>query len=476
MDTLEMLAAIDLGSNSFHMLIARVTGDGQLQVVDRIKDMVRLGGGLDDRDHLEPQAQERAIASLERFGERVRALEPKAVRAVGTNTFRKAKNAREFIARAEQALGHSIEIVDGREEGRLVYLGVAHGIFDPQARRRLVVDIGGGSTELILGRGFEIDACQSLYMGCVSYSQRFFPNGRMRAQDFERAGLAARQELRALETAYPERGWEVAIGSSGTIKAAQSIVTEEGFGTLGITLEALRELREHMIQLGYVDALDLDGLSKRRTPVFPGGLAILIGVFESLGLEQMIVSNDAMREGVLHDLYGRIHDRDARDATIDSMATRYMTDRAHAARVERTALALLDQVAEPWQMHERIFRTRLRWACQLHEIGLTVSHGRYHKHGSYLVENSDMAGFSRQDQQLLWALIRSHRRRFKPHRFDGLSGALPVKGRRLCALLRLAILLNRSRADDAVPESLRLQVEGPTLKLTFPDGWLEGPP
>lgn len=470
------LAALDLGSNSFHMIIARVSDDGQLQLVDRLKDMVRLGGGLDEEGNLDVAAQERALASLARFGERLRHLPPEAVRVVGTNTLRKARNAGDFLARAEAALGHTIEIVSGREEGRLIYLGVARGVFDPEGRKRLVVDIGGGSTEVIIGEGFDVLACESLYMGCVSFSQRFFKKGKLKAKYFDRAVLAARQELRAIENRYPEMGWELAVGASGTIKAIQSTLTDEEIGELGITLEAMYRLRDRVLAAGHVDDLALEGLSERRAPVFAGGLAILTGLFESLGVERMVVSDFAMREGVLYDLHGRVRDVDVRDVTIDAMAARYMVDQAHAARVERAAFALLDQVREPWGLGARVFSSQLRWACRLHEIGLAISHGRYHKHGSYLVKHSDMAGFSRQDQQLLWALIRSHRRRFKPHRFEGLPGDLPARGRRLCVLLRLSVLLNRGRSDGAYPDELVIEVDDARVRLRFPEGWLEQSP
>ncbi len=473
----ETLAAIDLGSNSFHMIIARLI-DGQLHRVDKLKDMVRLGGGLDADNNLTSEARERALTSLGLFGERLRQMPVGTVRAVGTNTLRKAKNSREFLREAEERLGHSIEIISGREEGRLIYLGVAHGVFDPDGGRRLVVDIGGGSTEVMIGESFDMQACESLYMGCVSYSQEFFPKGKISRKRFDKAVIAAQQELRSLENAYPSLGWEAALGCSGTIKAVQSILTNEDLGTYGISLPALERLRDELIDIGHTDDInDLSGLSSRRAPVFPGGLAILIGLFKSLGVKRMTVSDFALREGVIYDLWGRVTNHDVRDATINLMEQRYLVDPDHAARVEQTALELLQQVADSWGLEEPIFASRLRWACRLHEIGLAVSHSRYHKHGSYLVENSDMPGFSRRDQQLLWAMIRSHRRRFKPHRFDGLPEPLPLKGAQLCVLLRLAILLNRTRAPDAVPRGLTLKAKNSRkVKLQFPKGWLAQAP
>lgn len=471
----DTLAAIDLGSNSFHMIIARVV-DGQLQVIDRLKDMVRLGGGLDEHNNLSQEAQDRALATLLMFGERVREMPQGSVRALGTNTLRKARNARGFLKQAEQALGHPIEIISGREEGRIVYLGVAHNIFDPSGSSRLVVDIGGGSTEAILGTGFDVNACESLYMGCVSFSRRYFGGGSITPKRFEAAILGARQELRAIEHTYPAMGWKHVFGSSGTIKAIQAVLVEEKLGELGITLEAMHRLKERLIGIGHTDKLRLSGMSEERAPVFAGGLAILIGIFESLGVETMQVSDFALREGAIYDLYGRTQDIDIRDATIANMARRYNVDEAHADRVWSTARTLLGQVEDTWQIQSSYLAAMLRRACKLHEVGLAISHSRYHKHGSYIVENSDMPGFSKKDQQLLWSLVRTHRRQFKPHRFDNLPGELAVQGMRLALLMRLAVLLNRGRAHGAHPSQIGIEVDGRRLRLNFPEGWLDTSP
>ena len=353
----EILAAIDLGSNSFHMIIARVLEDGQLQQVDRIKDMVRLGGGLDEDNNLSKDSMERAIDALARFGERLKEMPSASVRAVGTNTLRKAKESKSFLKKAEEALGHPIEIISGREEGRLIYVGVAHSVFDAQGRKRLVVDIGGGSTEVIIGKEFDVLAVESHYMGCVSFSKKFFSDGKLTRKNFTKATLAARQELVKTSTTFPKVGWEVALGASGTIKAIQSILVEEGLGSLGITLPALYRLRDAMIDLGEVDALEkLSGLKAERVPVIAGGLAVLIGVFEGLDISEMKVSDMALREGVLYDLHGRMTDQDVRDRTISSMATRYMVDTDHAERVWQTAKTILGLVGEDWKIRKRNFK------------------------------------------------------------------------------------------------------------------------
>lgn len=471
----EWLAAVDLGSNSFHMIIAYIA-NGELRLVDKLKEMVRLGGGLREDGSLDKDTRKRALDTLARFGERVRHMPVGTVRAVGTNTLRKAKNTRMFLMRAQHELGHPIEIVSGREEGRLIYLGVAHGISDDDNTNRLVVDIGGGSTEVIIGRGFDMLECESLYMGCVSFSNTYFPEGRLSQKRFDKAVLAARQELRAIEHTYPKIGWTKCIGASGSVKAAHKAILSLFPDILSVSLEHLYAVRDHLVDAGHMNDVQDLNIDEERAPVFPGGLAVLIGVFESLGLHDLLVSESAMREGLLYDLFGRMYQEDIRDLTIMNLANRYHVDTAFAQCVEDTAIMLCEQVASIWNMNTDAFKTRLRWACRIHEIGLAISHSRHHLHGSYLVENSDMAGFSRQDQQLLWALVRTHRRSFKPHRFANLPHEWSLQGQRLCVLLRLAIVLNRSRGPDSVPQGIDIKVGASKIKLKFPKGWLDQAP
>lgn len=469
----ETIAAVDLGSNSFHMVIARVQ-DGQVQVLDRIKEMVRLAGGLGPDNNLSDEARERALETLTRFGERVRGMEVGSVRAVGTNTLRKAKNARAFLDEVEDALGHPVEIISGLEEARLVYMGVAYSLQSGPGKR-LVIDIGGGSTEFIIGRGFESQHRDSKYMGCVSYSRMFFPDAMVDAARFDRAVLSARQELESMAARYSAIGWDVCIGASGTIKAIGQICEEMGYSRGGITLAGMQKIRRRLIKLGTANPNKIAGLSEERVPVFPGGLAILIAAFESLGIKRMLVSDGALREGLMYDLVGRMHQRDIREQTVANMCARYGVDTAHAERVAKTARDLLAQVKEDWELEAPYWEKMLRWAAQLHEIGLAVTHANYHKHGSYLVENSDMPGFSRQDQQFLWALLRSHRRSFKPHRYVNMTNKYSRAGKRLTVLLRIAHLLNRNRRDDFLPP-IKAQAKGRTLELQFPPQWLQNMP
>jgi exopolyphosphatase/guanosine-5'-triphosphate,3'-diphosphate pyrophosphatase len=468
----ESFAAVDLGSNSFHMIVANYS-DGRLQVIDRLKDMVRLASGLDTRHNLNQESMERAIQCLERFGQRISEIPRTNVRAVGTNALRQARNGRSFLADARKALGHPIEIIAGREEARLIFLGVAHTIYH-ETEKRLVVDIGGGSTELILGAGFHPTHLESLYMGCVSTSERFFADGEISAKRMRRALLFARQELEGVEATYRKVGWDAAIGASGTIIAISDSITECGWGKGVITPEDLEKLRERLVAAGDVSALGLASISERRRPVFAGGVAILSAAFEALKIERMTVSDGALREGLLYDLIGRAHDRDVRNKTMADLAERYGADTEQAKRVRTTATDLFRQVRKAWGMDARLDGTLLKWAAEVHEIGLSIAHAQYHRHAAYLLANSDLPGFSREDQFNLATLVRLHRRRLPLEELQQLPDHDRPRLFRLCVLLRLAVLLNRSRSA-ALPE-IGATAADAVLVLAFPRGWLDDHP
>ena len=468
----DIVAAVDLGSNSFHLIVARVE-NGQLQIIDRLRDMVRLGAGLDENKHLTPEAQSRALDCLHRFGQRLRALPHGAVRIVGTNTLRQVRDSDDFLRQAEAALGHPVEIIAGREEARLIYLGVAHGLAGHEVR--MVVDIGGGSTELIIGEGFEPHRMESLHMGCVSMSQRFFADGRITAQAMEDAVIAGRLEMRPVRALFGRDQWQIAIGSSGTIKAIRNIVQAAGWSDEGISRASLKKLRKALISAGQVDKVELEGLSEERRPVLAGGVAVLSAVFKALDVDLMRVSDEALREGLLYELLGYIRHEDVRERTVDSLSMRYGVDEQQARRVEITAASLLAQVARDWGLTAPEHAELLTWAAQLHEIGLAVSHSSFHKHGAYLVANSDLSGFSRQQQRVLAALIRGHRRRFPREVFDALPERLRRDAGRLCILLRLAVLLHRGRSALGKP-MLYLDVREDWLKASFPKQWLKKHP
>jgi exopolyphosphatase/guanosine-5'-triphosphate,3'-diphosphate pyrophosphatase len=467
-----LLAAVDLGSNSFHAIVARVV-QGELLVVDRLRDTVRLAAGLSPDLKLSDEVTSRALECLAKFGQALATVPPGGVRAVGTSTLRRASNASAFLEEARRTLGHPIEIISGREEARLLYLGVAHSISD-DAGRRLVVDIGGGSTECILGERFEPLVTDSLEMGCVAYTTRFFPDGEIKASALRTARTAARRELQPIERRYRTLGWDTCVGASGTIGAIAAILNETGWSKGGITLAGLQKLEKALLTAGKSSKLDLPGLRADRALVLPAGVAILGAVFEGLEIEHMASASGALREGVLYDLLGRIRHEDVRDRTVQRMAERWHADLEQAARVERTASALLRQVAQPWQLEESHARQLLGWAARLHEIGLQVAYSGYHKHGAYLAAHADMPGFSRDEQLLLADLIRAQRRKL-----TGLVRDLPPdraeRTLRLALLLRLAVLLNRSRSSRALPP-LGLTVDKARLVLTLPARWLEEHP
>jgi exopolyphosphatase / guanosine-5'-triphosphate,3'-diphosphate pyrophosphatase len=470
----ETVAAIDLGSNSFHMIVARIQ-DRQVQVIDRLREMVRLAAGLDEDKELSQEAQVRAIACLQRFGERLRGMPPGSVRVVGTNTLRTAKNARQFLRAAERALGFDIEIIAGREEARLIYQGVAHSLAN-SAEQRLVIDIGGGSTEFIIGQKFETLQRESLYMGCVTMSAKYFGDGIIKAKAMRRAEIAARLELQAIVEDFRVLGWEKVIGASGTIRAIEKIVRAEGWSEQGISYSAMQKLRTALLDAGDINKVKLVELKDERRPVLAGGFAVLMGIFEGLRIDNMSVSDGALREGLLYDLLGRIAHEDIRDKSIQAMLSRYQVDIAQAQRVEETARACLAQVAQDWDLQSEEHQHMLAWAARLHEIGLTIAHSQYHKHGAYILSHSDLAGFSREEQNLLALLVRSHRRRFPPPEELALLPETEIPlAMRLSVLLRLAALLHRSQNSESLP-AFTLRAEEKRLYLSFSPEWLEQHP
>jgi len=467
------IAAVDLGSNSFHMIVARTVGD-HFHVVDRLREMVRLAGGLDEHGELSQKAMARALDCLHRFGERISELPQGAVRVVGTNTLRSVRKAGAFIEKAEAALGHPLDVISGYEEARLIYLGVAHGL-DDDAEQRLVMDIGGGSTELILGRRFEPLHMASLHMGCVSSSTRFFEGGRISAKRMRAAEIAAQQELEPIQERYRRLGWQSAIGASGSILTIRDIVTAHGWSDEGISAASLAQLRREVSKADHVDKLRLRGLSDERRPVFPGAVAILCAAFDALGIELLRASESALREGLLYDLLGRIHEEDVRERAVADLESRYQLDVEHAARVRDSAERIRAQVGESWGLEDEDLRRLLRWAAQLHEIGLAISHSGHHKHGGYLLSHLDLPGFSRGEQQRLAALVRSHRRKLPLGEFEKFPKKLARKLLRTVAVLRLAVTWQRRRGTEKLPPT-EVSADGNTLKLRYPHDWLDAHP
>jgi len=445
----ELLAAIDMGSNSFHLAIARVD-HGEVKKVASMSEKVQLAAGLDENKNLTEAAQQRGLACLSRFVGRLGSVQPNRLRIVATNALRQAKNGHEFIQKAAEILPKHIEIIAGREEARLIYLGVSHTMVN--SGRRLVIDIGGGSTELIIGEEFEPIHTESLQMGCVAFTKAFFVDGEINQKSFDKAVVAARKELSGIANTYKEAGWDTVVGSSGTIKACRQITVNMGWSNEKeeLTRDGLDKLKEKLLKYKHVAEMEFDGLKEDRRAVLPAGIAILYAIFDVLELDKLVYSDGALREGVMYDLLGRFQHEDIRDRSVQALMGRYNADPKQAERVVNMAQHLFDGVADSLKLTTED-SDLLRRAAYLHEIGLAISHAGYHRHGAYLLQHSDIAGFSQIDQNHLSHLVAHHRRKL---RSDARVDVMKVGGNKLvylCLLLRLAVLLNHSRSDQMLP-------------------------
>ena len=452
----ELLAAIDMGSNSFHLAIARVD-HGEVKKVASMSEKVQLAAGLDENKNLTEAAQQRGLACLARFVGRLSSVQAKRMRIVATNALRQAKNGHEFIQKAAEILPKPIEIIAGREEARLIYLGVSHTMAN--SGRRLVIDIGGGSTELIIGEEFEPIHTESLQMGCVAFTKAYFSDGEINQKNFDKAVVAARKELSGIANTYKTAGWDTVVGSSGTIKACRQIIVNMGWSDAqeNLTREGLEKLKEKLLKFKHIAEVDFDGLKEDRRAVLPAGVAILYAVFDVLELNKLVYSDGALREGVMYDLLGRFQHEDIRDRSVQALMGRYNADPKQAERVVKTAQHLFDGVAKTLNLNSED-SDLLRRAAYLHEIGLAISHAGYHRHGAYLLQHSDIAGFSQIDQNHLSHLVAHHRRKL---RSDSRVDVMKVGGSKLVylsLLLRLAVLLNHSRSDEMLP-AIELSVD-----------------
>jgi exopolyphosphatase/guanosine-5'-triphosphate,3'-diphosphate pyrophosphatase len=460
------LAAIDLGSNSFRLEVGRVEG-AHIEREGYWKETVRLAAGLDASGCLTARAIESACETLARMNERLRGMKPAHVRAVGTQTLRSALNADEFLALATKALGYPIEVIAGREEARLVFEGCMHTL-PPSDKRRLVVDIGGASTELIVGCGFAADHAESFKVGCVNTTLRFFKDGMIDRSSFKRAQVAAAALIEEAAQQFSRAHWDEAYGSSGTAGAISEILRAEGWSDGTITSGGLLRLRQAIIATGDVRRLRLPTLKTERQDVIAGGTAVLAAVFDVLGITEMQTARGALRVGVLYDLLGRRERRDLRDATVERLQDRFAVDRAQARRVSRIAQQALSQLtgeADPDLVQQ------IGWAASLHEVGFAISHNDYHKHGAYLVQHADLAGFSTSDQQRIALLLLGQRGNLKK-----LAGALDASDALAkIVALRLAVLLCHARRDIELPAwSLRSTRAG--IELGLDGGWLSHHP
>ena len=472
-DASSVIAAVDLGSNSFHMVVAQ-DQHGQLKVIDRIREMVRLGAGFLENGELSKESQERAIECLQRFGQRLQDMHADSVRVVGTNTFRKAKNRTEFIQRAENALGHPIQVVSGIEEARLIYQGTIHSITGPEGKW-LVVDIGGGSTELIVGEQGKPDLMESVHMGCVSVSQKFFPNGNLDKKKFKKALVDAKLQLQPIVSGIRKLGWNYVVGTAGTIRAIAELMRELELSDRGISYEGINILISKLQEVENTENINFNAVAKERKPVFPGGLVVLKAVFEELEIETMVSSEGGLREGLLFDLAGRIHHRDTRDRTVYSLMRRYHVNFKHSARIKTTALHLLDNISNVWDIDNDLAYQFLIWAADLHEVGLSISHSRFHYHGAYLLNNSDLLGFSWNEQRLLACLVGNHRRKLNLELIEILPMQWKRHAKYMIVILRLAILIHRDRVAKKIPPIDIIEDEG-NAKIQFNQEWLSRHP
>jgi len=456
-------------------MVVAEENNGQLVILDRIREMVRLAEGLDDNGCMDPEVEQRALDCLSRLGERIRTLDAKCVSTVGTNTLRRIENSDEFIFHAEQALGFPIEIISGIEEARLIYQGVSHTL-EQNHSSRLIIDIGGGSTELIIGEGFTPKLMNSLEMGCVMMTKKFFADGKIKEKQLQAARIFVLQRMKAVHHAYRKMGWESVIGSSGSIKSIESVIHAMQLDDAeGISRDALNKLVAICSDYKKIKKLDLPGLSEKRQPVFLGGLLVLSGVFESLGIQHMYVSHGALREGLLYDMVGRRQNNDIRNASIDSLATRFHTDDQHTQRIEQTAFDLFQQLRDEWFEDVQHASDLLRWACEVHEIGRDISHSSYEQHGAYIIENADMSGFSKQEQRRLATIVRAHRGSLNKGIFKERHKQLHDMLIKLAVILRLSVIFHRSRTENTLP-AIGITAKGNDLTLKLPDSWLNEHP
>jgi exopolyphosphatase/guanosine-5'-triphosphate,3'-diphosphate pyrophosphatase len=466
-----LLAAIDLGSNSFHMIVARVE-HGEIRPVETLAEKVQLGAGLEG-DHLSGEAISRGLDCLARFGQLLGSVEPERLRIVATHTLRVAKNRRDFTRPARELLGSPVEVIYGREEARLVYLGVAHTLADDE-QSRLVIDIGGGSTELIVGQRFEPRSLESLQMGCVSYSKDYFADGRISASRYRAACDAARLEISYFRPQFHRRQWVDCVGSSGTLQAIEGILAAYGWGNGGIDAEGLANLEQKLLKHRRFDTLKLDGLSPQRRNVIVSGVAITRALFDVLGIERMRTSKGALREGVIYDLMGRLSHEDVRERSINAMMQRYAVDAAAADIVERRARMLFRATRREWGL-SAADGDLLRRAARTLDVGMAIAHKHYHRHSAYLLLNTDLPGFSQEEQEQLALLARTHRGKLETSLWSEFTQAEMPRLLRLIALLRLAFVFKHVEQLEQLPE-FAIGTGKRSLSLAFPEGWLSQHP
>jgi len=466
-----LLAAVDLGSNSFHLIVAKVE-HGEMRPVNALAEKVQLGAGLED-ERLSREAIERGLDCLARFAELLKSVEPERVRVVGTNALRMARNRHEFTLPARRILGTRVDVIYGREEARLVYLGVAHTLAD-DVTSRLVIDIGGGSTELIIGQRFEPQRLESLQMGCVSYARTYFPGGTISRDNYRQAYDAARLLLAPIRHEYHARHWQDCVGSSGTLRAIDALLTQHSWTDSGIDRPGLRRLEERLLQFDTMDAIELEGLALQRRNVILPGVAIISALFDVLGIEHMRTSGGALREGVIYDLMGRLSHEDVRERTINALMQRYSVDTDTVEIVERRARVVYANARQSWQLNTPDWEL-LRWAAHTHEIGLAIAHKHFNRHSAYVLRNADLPGFSQEEQEQLAVLALGQRGKLGEELFADIDAADIPRMQRLVCIIRLAVCFKHVEKLERLPD-FTLEAEPDSLSFTFPPDWLEQHP
>jgi exopolyphosphatase/guanosine-5'-triphosphate,3'-diphosphate pyrophosphatase len=467
----QFIAAIDLGSNSFHMVVAQVV-DQDIMLVSRHKQRVQLGSGLNEQRILDEEAILRGLECLAMFAERLQGFAPENVRIAATHTLRQAVNAQEFLRRARDILPFPIEIIPGVEEARLIYMGVAHT--QPQSESMLVIDIGGGSTEMIIGKGFEAELVNSLQMGCVSFTDRFFKKGTLSNKSFNNATIMAEQKLEAVAKSYRKMGWQTAFGSSGTIKAVKEVLVGLGYDDGLITSERLSALVDKLCEWDSIDEIELKGLTDDRKLVFAAGVAILQAILKTLRISEMHFSDGALREGLLYEMEERFKYSDIRLRTTENLAKKHLVDLEHAAKIKGIASELLSQVAKEIEIKPKSeLSDLLEWGALLHEVGLSISLQAFHRHSAYILRHTNMPGFNTEQQLVLSTLARFQRKALKLNEMDDFNLFKKKQLIQLIRILRLSIVLNGQRNDDPLPK-LSLTVKEDEWTLTSDENdWLE---
>ena len=466
-----LYAVIDLGSNSFHMLITRQLANS-VQVVDKVKRKVRLASGLDKNNLLSETAIARGLECLSFFAERLQDIPPDNIRIVATATVRLATNRDLFLSAANHVLGHKIVLLSGLQEAENIYLGVAHT--SCSAKDKLVLDIGGASTELIIGSGFSIKHAISVDMGCVTFNKLFFADGKITKNSFSNATAHAKKTLAPHLTHYKALGWQAVLGGSGTIQALAEVLMFEKKPAL-ITLTFLHQIKTKIQQFNYIDDIRIGGLSSERIPVFASGLTILIALFESLNIDQLQLSSGALREGLLYEMLPNSRNIAIRYRTLNGLSLKFHIDTLHAQRIQNQVTTLLGNFAPTWQLVDENHAQLLNAATSLHEIGLLLEYKRHQQHGAYLLNNADIPGFEQAERQFIAAMVKLYKGGIDVELLKSLSIMSFNHACYYLAILRLAIILCRRRQDDVLPD-YQAKVDENTIYLCLPELWLQQHP